>query len=99
MLHSLRTSCTTCTNALELPLDGTGSFTCFAMAAFNYPGVVTAWGATWSALDDHTRAIFLGPGAGVDDMGLSALLKLTRRDDLQLEHLITFRERGWVNNV
>jgi hypothetical protein len=65
------------------------------MAAFNYPGVVTAWGVTWNTLDDHARVVFLGPGAGVDDMGLSAFLKLTRRDDLQLEHLTAFRECGW----
>jgi len=92
---SLSTVCTTCPDTLALVLDGTGSFTCFAMAAFNYPGVVTAWGVTWNALDHHTRTAFLGPGAGVDDMGLSAFLKLTRRDDLRLEHLITFRESGW----
>lgn len=92
---SLNTACTACPDVLVLVLNGTGSFTCFAMAAFNYPGVVPAWGVTWHTLDQHTRAVFLGPGAGVDDMGLSAFLKLTRRDDLHLEHLITFRDCGW----
>ena len=93
---SLNTACTACPDALVLVLsNGAGSFTCFAMAAFNYPGAVTAWGVTWNTLDHPTRAVFLGPGAGVDDMGLSAFLKLTRRDDLHLEHLITFRDCGW----
>ena len=99
ILYFIDIACTACPDALVLVLvlvlNGAGSFTCFAMASFNYPGVVTAWGMTWNALDHHTRAVFVGPGAGVDDMGLSAFLKLTRRDDLNLEHLTTFRDCGW----
>jgi hypothetical protein len=66
-----------------------GSVPCFALSTYNYgPAAVLAYGLAWHQLDEGTRELLEGAGAGIDDQGLSLYIRISRCDGAGLRELI-----------
>lgn len=62
-----------------------GSFPCFALASYKYgAGGALAHGLRSDQLDELTKDTLAGPGAPIDDGGLSMYLNISRMDGLEL---------------